>query len=52
MRGPQTLSLLLQPELPAGLPSGVIYFNTFAFMHEVVADPSAFGFTNVDDCLV
>lgn len=39
--------------LQASLPKGVMYFDTFGFMHKVVTDPSAYGFTDVDDpCLV
>jgi len=39
--------------LQANLPSGVTYFDTFGFMHYVVANPGMFGFTNVTDpCLV
>ncbi|HVP49614.1 MAG TPA: SGNH/GDSL hydrolase family protein [Candidatus Bathyarchaeia archaeon] len=35
------------------LPSGVTYYDTFAFMHLVVSDPAAFGFTDVSNpCLV
>ena len=33
-------------DLLAGLPSGATYFNTNAFFNAVVADPSAYGFTN------
>ncbi len=39
--------------LRANLPTGVTYFDTFGFMHAVVANPGAFGFTDVTDpCLV
>jgi cholinesterase len=39
--------------LRANLPAGVAYFDTFGFMHAVVANPGAFGFTDVTDpCLV
>jgi len=39
--------------LQASLPKGVMYFDTFDFMHQVVTDPSAYGFTDVTDpCLV
>ena len=39
--------------LQANLPKGVTYFDTFGFMHFVVANPAAFGFTNVyQPCLV
>jgi cholinesterase len=38
--------------LQASLPKGVTYFDTFGFMHQVVANPRAFGFTDVTDaCL-
>ncbi len=33
--------------LVAGLPSGATYFNTDNLLNEVVADPAAFGFSNV-----
>ena len=36
-------------DLLSGLPSGAVYFDTFAFLHAVVADPAAYGFTNVTD---
>ncbi len=39
--------------LQANLPKGATYFDTFGFMHAVVANPGAFGFTDVTDpCLV
>ena len=39
--------------LQANLPKGVTYFDTFGFMHLVVSNPGAFGFTDVTDpCLV
>jgi len=39
--------------LQANLPKGVSYFDTFGFMHQVVANPGAYGFTDVTDpCLV
>lgn len=39
--------------LQANLPHGVTYFDTFGFMHLVVSNPGAFGFTDVTDpCLV
>jgi cholinesterase len=38
--------------LQASLPKSVMYFDTFGFMHLVVANPNAFGFTDVTDpCL-
>jgi phospholipase/lecithinase/hemolysin len=33
--------------LLATLPAGVTYFNTFALLDSIVADPGAYGFTNV-----
>lgn len=49
----QTFSQQFNTDLRAGLPSGVVYFDTYGFMHAVVADPVAFGFTNVTmPCLV
>lgn len=39
--------------LQANLPKGATYFDTFGFMHLVVSNPGAFGFTDVTDpCLV
>jgi phospholipase/lecithinase/hemolysin len=35
--------------LVAGLPTDVTYFDTAGLMHQIVADPSAYGFTNVTD---
>lgn len=35
--------------LLAGLPKGVTYFDTFGFLHQVVANPGAYGFTDVTD---
>src|SRR5271165_854245 len=46
--GATAMSIYFNHELVSLLPSGVIYFNTFNFMQEVVADGSAFGFTNVN----
>ena len=36
-------------ELLAGLPSGVMYYDTAALMRDIVANPGAYGFTNVTD---
>jgi phospholipase/lecithinase/hemolysin len=33
--------------LQSTLPAGVIYYNTFALLNGIVANPSAYGFTNV-----
>ncbi len=33
--------------LQASLPPGATYFNTFALLNGIVADPAAYGFTNV-----
>jgi phospholipase/lecithinase/hemolysin len=39
--------------LQASLPKGVTYFDTLGFMHLVVSNPGAYGFTDVTDpCLV
>jgi phospholipase/lecithinase/hemolysin len=39
--------------LQASLPKGATYFDTFSFMHLVVSNPGAYGFTDVTDpCLV
>ena len=46
-------SFAFDQALQANLPHGVTYFDTFGFMHLVVSDPGAFGFTDVTDpCLV
>ncbi len=38
--------------LQAQLPAGVTYFDTSALLHQIVANPGAFGFMNVSDaCL-
>jgi len=45
-------SFAFDQALQANLPKGVTYFDTFGFMHQVVANPGAFGFTDVTDaCL-
>jgi phospholipase/lecithinase/hemolysin len=31
------------------LPKGVVYYDTFNFMHQVVANPGSYGFTDVTD---
>jgi len=46
-------SFAFDQALQANLPKGVTYFDTFGFMHLVVANPGAFGFTDVTDpCLI
>lgn len=45
--GATALSLYFNHELTALLPNGVIYFDTFGFMHQVASNPGAYGFTNV-----
>jgi len=46
-------SFAFDQALQANLPKGVMYFDTFGFMHLVVSNPGAFGFTDVTDpCLV
>ena len=46
-------SFALDQALQANLPKGVTYFDTFGFMHLVVTNPGAFGFTDVTQpCLV
>jgi phospholipase/lecithinase/hemolysin len=47
--GATYLSLYFNQELTSLLPKGVTYFDTFGFMHQVVANPGAFGFTDVKD---
>jgi cholinesterase len=34
-------------DLLAGLPSGATYFNTFAFLNQIEANPAAYGITNL-----
>jgi phospholipase/lecithinase/hemolysin len=43
------LSVYFNQLLIAGLPRGAVYVNTFALMHEIVANPSQFGLTDVTD---
>jgi phospholipase/lecithinase/hemolysin len=46
-------SFAFDQALQGNLPKGVTYFDTFGFMHLVVSNPGAFGFTDVTDpCLV
>ena len=46
------LSDYFNARLVATLPSGVVFFNTAALLRTVVANPGAYGFTNVTDaCL-
>jgi phospholipase/lecithinase/hemolysin len=46
-------SFAFDQALQANLPKGATYFDTFGFMHQVVANPGAYGFTDVTDpCLV
>ena len=35
--------------MQAGLPPGAIYVDTFGLIHQIAANPAAFGFTNVTD---
>jgi len=43
------LTDLFNSDLQASLPSGVTFYNTATLLRSIVADPSAFGFTNVTD---
>jgi phospholipase/lecithinase/hemolysin len=43
------LSAAFDTALQASLPAGVTYFDTFGFLHAVVANPAAYGLTNVTD---
>lgn len=43
------LSLYFNQLLLAGLPKGATYVDTFGFLHQIVANPGAFGFTDVKD---
>jgi phospholipase/lecithinase/hemolysin len=46
-------SFAFDQALRANLPKGATYYDTFGFMHAVVANPGAFGFTDVTNpCLV
>ena len=45
----QMFSQQFNAALLAGLPKGVSYFDTYGFMHQVVANPGAYGFTDVTD---
>lgn len=47
--GATALSLYFNHELMSLLPKGAIYFDTFGLMHQVVANPGAYGFTDVTD---
>ena len=35
--------------MQASLPAGAVYVDTFGLLHQIVADPSAYGFTDVTD---
>lgn len=43
------LTNVFNADLQASLPSGVAFYNTANLLRSMVADPSAFGFTNVTD---
>ena len=55
VQGPQvvqwvrTLSMYFNQKLIAGLPRGVMYYNTFALYDRIVANPGAYGLTDVTD---
>jgi len=38
--------------LRAGLPSGVLFYDTASLLRSIVANPAAYGFTNVSDACV
>lgn len=42
-------SLAFNAGLQANLPKGVTYFDTFGYVHQVVANPGTYGFTDVTD---
>jgi phospholipase/lecithinase/hemolysin len=42
-------SVAFNSALLSGLPHGVTYFDTFGVMHQVVANPGAYGLTDVTD---
>jgi phospholipase/lecithinase/hemolysin len=48
-QGATALSRYFNHLLLAELPEGATYVDTFSLMHEVVSDPSDYGFTNVTD---
>jgi phospholipase/lecithinase/hemolysin len=47
--GATMLSMYFNRLLLSELPRGTTYFNTFSLMHQIVADPGAYGFTDVTD---
>ena len=47
--GATQLSAYFNQLLQAELPAGATYFDTFGLMHQVVANPGAYGFTDVTD---
>jgi len=47
--GATALSLYFNHKLVSLLPNGVVYFDTFNFLHQVVANPGAYGFADVTD---
>ncbi|HEX8893364.1 MAG TPA: SGNH/GDSL hydrolase family protein, partial [Terriglobales bacterium] len=52
-RSASAFSFTFDRALQANLPKGVTYFDTFGFMHLVVSNPGAFGFTDITQpCLV
>ena len=49
----QQWSLAFNAGLLANLPKGVTYFDTYGFMHQVVANPSLYGFQDVThECIL
>ena len=47
--GATALSLYFNALLQAGLPKGAVYFDSFGAMHAIVANPGAYGLTDVTD---
>lgn len=47
--GATALSIYFNHILLAGLPNGANYVDTFGLLHQIVANPGAFGLTNVTD---
>jgi len=54
-QGPQVAAMLtylsnyFNEKLTAGLPAGVMYYDSYSFEHRVVANPGAYGLTDVMD---
>jgi phospholipase/lecithinase/hemolysin len=47
--GVQALSIYFNTQLQADLPGNVRFIDTFSLLHAIVANPAAYGFTDVSD---